>query len=87
MEMACKASHCWTIGPNTYLADSGASSHMGPGASSMFDIETKPCTIKVGDGNMLNVVQVGKRRCTLQPTNGPAVDMVLDKYKQVEGLL
>ena len=52
----------------------------------MFDLETKVGTIKVGDENMLNVVKVGKRQGTLQPTEVSPVDLVLDKYKQMDGL-
>ena len=37
----------------TYLADSGASSHMGPGDEGMFDLEKRKSTIKVGNGKIL----------------------------------
>ena len=54
------------IGINTYLADTGASSHMGPGDAGMFDIEKVKSSIKVGDGKHLPTEKVGKRKGVIQ---------------------
>jgi hypothetical protein len=50
------------IGPNTYLADSGASSHMGPGDAGMFDLIDESTTVRVGNGKHLPVAKVGKKK-------------------------
>ena len=87
MEVSSNATDQWKIGFNTYLADSGASSHMGPGDSGMFDlVQKKPCSIKVGDGNILEITKVGKRKGVLVQADGTETEIVLDRYKCVKGL-
>jgi hypothetical protein len=74
------------IGPNTYLADTGASSHMGPGDEGMFDFEDKSTTIKVGNGKHLSTGKIGKRKGTVIQQDGTEVQLTLKQYKQVPDL-
>jgi hypothetical protein len=74
------------IGPNTYLADSGASSHMGPGDTGMFDLEDKHATIRVGNGKQLETAKIGKRKGTIIQSDGSEVQIIMKQYKQVPGL-
>jgi len=59
LETAAASTTKWQIGPNTFLADSGASSHMGHCDAGMFDFQEKTCGIKVGDGNVHAVTKIG----------------------------
>ena len=43
-EMCSQAQEHWKVNPHTFLADTGASSHMGPGDTGMFDVEEHPQT-------------------------------------------
>jgi hypothetical protein len=74
------------IGPNTYLADSGASSHMGPGDAGMFDLEDKHATIRVGNGKQLETAKIGKRKGTVIQSDGSEVQIIMKQYKQVPDL-
>ena len=51
----------WQLGTHTFLADSGASSHMGHCDAGMFDFQRKSCGVKVGDGKTLAVAKIGKK--------------------------
>jgi len=46
LETAAASTTKWQIGPNTFLVDSGASSHMGHCDAGMFDFQMKTCGIK-----------------------------------------
>ena len=74
------------ITPYTYLADSGASSHMGPGDEGMTQLEDRQSAIKVGDGKVLESTKVGKRLGVAIQPGGKHIDISLSKYKQVPGL-
>ena len=74
------------IGPHTYLADSGASSHMGPGDAGMYDLTDKKTTVKIGDGKQIPVAKVGKRKGTVTQPDGSEVQVTLKQYKQVPDL-
>ena len=76
----------WQIGPNTFLADSGASSHMGHCDAGMFDFQEKTCGIKVGDGNVHAVTKIGKKSGILVQADGTQTNVVLENYKHVPGL-
>ena len=70
----------------TYLADSGASSHMGPGDEGMVDLEDRKLTIKVSNGKVLESVKIGKRLGVALQPGGKSIDICLTKYKCVPGL-
>jgi hypothetical protein len=75
------------LGPNTYLADTGASSHMGPGDTGMFDIKENKSSIKIGDGKGLPVQKVGKRKgIIIKQANGSEIQITMKHYKQVPDL-
>jgi len=86
LEMAASSMVKWQIGPNTFLADSGASSHMGHCDAGMFDLQDKTCGIKVGDGKTLAVTKIGKKSGILVQADGTKTNVVLENYKHVEGL-
>jgi len=66
----------WQIGSNTFLADSGASSHMGHCGARMFDFQEKT----------LAVTKIGKKSGILVQANGARTNVVLENYKHVPGL-
>jgi len=76
----------WDHGPHTFLADSGASSHMGHCDAGMFDFTTKSCGVKVGDGKTLTVSKIGKKAGILTHLDGTKMNIVLENYKHVPGL-
>ena len=73
--------------PNVYLADSGASCHMGPCNKGMFNIKSVTSDIKLGDGSILKAKCIGNKRVTVIQDDGTAVEVVLHDYKWVPGLL
>ena len=73
------------IGPNTYMCDSAATSHMGPGDEGMVDFENTKMGVKVGNGEMLEVSKVGKRKVLALQEKGN-ISATLGKYKQVPKL-
>ena len=72
---------------NMYLADSGASCHMGPCNKGMFNIRPATSDIKLGDGSILKVKCIGNKRVTVIQDDGTAIEVVLPDYKWVPGLL
>ena len=52
------------------LADSGATTHMGPSDDGMFDCKPGNGSIKVGNGELCEVVKVGKKRIKILQANG-----------------
>jgi len=76
----------WQIRPNTFLADSGASSHMGHCNTGMFDFQEKTCGIKIGNGNTMSITKIGKKSGMLVQADGTKTNVVLENYKHVEDL-
>ena len=73
-------------GPNTFLADTGASTHMGHSKAGMFDLEDSPSGVKIGDGKALAASALGKRKSMVVQADGTKVGVTLANYKCVEGL-
>ena len=71
---------------DTWLADSGASCHMGNSDDGMYDVTIIDEPITMGNGKSLRATKVGKLRRTVKQVNGHTVDIVLDGYKCVPGL-
>jgi Reverse transcriptase (RNA-dependent DNA polymerase)/gag-polypeptide of LTR copia-type len=71
---------------DTWLADSGASCHMGNSDEGMFDVTPIDEPITLGNGKSLRATKVGKLRRTVKQVNGDTVDIVLEGYKCVPGL-
>jgi Reverse transcriptase (RNA-dependent DNA polymerase) len=74
------------FGRDTWLADSGASCHMGNTDDGMFDVKAIDEPITMGNGKSLRATKVGKLRRTVKQVNGDTVDIVLEGYKCVPGL-
>ena len=74
--------------PHTFIADSGASSHMGPSAEGMYDFDKSedPSTIRFGIGKAQEAALVGSRRGTAVQVDGTRTALSLSRYKQVTGL-
>jgi len=73
----------WQLGPHTFLADSGTSSHMEHCDAGMFDFQRKSCGIKVGDGKTLAVANIGKKSVVLTHSDGTKMSIVIENYKLV----
>ena len=71
---------------DTWLADSGASCHMGNSDDGMFDATVIDEPITLGNGKALRATKVGKLRRTIKQCNGDTMDIVLEDYKCVPGL-
>jgi transposase InsO family protein len=90
-EFACVSSDkqkesAYKVHANTWLADSGASTHMGHCDQGMFDVEFDSTPVKIGDGKYLKGTRVGKKRCTVVQKDGSTLDVVLTGYKHVPSL-
>jgi hypothetical protein len=66
---------------DAWLADSGASCHMG-----MYDVTEIDESITMGNGNAIQATKVGKLCRTVKQVNGDHVDIILEGYKCVAGL-
>ncbi len=66
---------------NIWLADSGASCHMGPSDDGMFDCEIINEPVTVGTGQTVKAVKIGKRRTTVCQADGSTLNTVLPIYK------
>ena len=73
-------------GKRYWVADTGASNHMGPTDDNMFDTKPGTGTIKVGNGSYSPVIKVGKRQCTVKQQGFPNQSFILEEYKQVPDL-
>ena len=74
------------FGRDTWIADSGASTHLGNSEEGMFDVEEIKEPVTIGDGTKLYATKIGKKRCTVLQANGDTMDIVLDDYKFVPKL-
>jgi hypothetical protein len=85
-EFACPSMEKADFTRETWLADSGASCHMGNSEEGMFDITLIDEPITLGNGKSLRATKVGKLRRTVHQVNGDTLDIVLEGYKCVPGL-
>jgi len=76
----------YKLNPNTFLADSACSSHMGGCDAGMFDVKEEKCSIQTGYGKMLTSTKVGKKRVTVVQNDGTMIDIFLSPFKHVPGL-
>jgi hypothetical protein len=53
------------IGPNTWLANSGASCHLTNSDDGMFDVQVISAPDKIGNGKALTATKIGKMRRTI----------------------
>jgi len=76
----------YKLNPNTFLADSACSSHVGSCDDGMFDIKEEKCSVRIGNGKILTSTKVGKKRVTVVQKDGTMTDIVLSPFKHVRGL-
>ena len=69
--------------PNTFIADSGASSHMGPSSSGMFNITQQKSRVRFGAGPIQPISMVGRRKGEVILANGNRQPITLEKFKHV----
>jgi hypothetical protein len=74
------------IGPNTWLADIGASCHLTNSDDGMFDVHVISSPVKIGNRKALTATEIGKMRRTIIQKNGDTVDITLTEVKYVEDL-
>ena len=90
-ERKTKAEMCFTTLPMTglnhlWLADSGASTHMGPSKDGMFNIRPDRAHAQFRNGTVLQGLKVGDRRVTKIDLDGSQHSIVLKDFKHVPGL-
>jgi hypothetical protein len=71
---------------NTWIADSGASCHMGPTDDGMYDTTEIDNPIKIGNGRTLRAIKIGKLKKTIKQNDGSTLDIMLEEYKHVPSL-
>lgn len=72
--------------PNTWIGDTGATSHMCRDATMMFDVEEEDTNVKIGDGKLAAVKQRGKLRMKVKQRNGAEKTVVLSNVLHVPKL-
>ena len=76
----------YSFNRDTWLADSGASTHMGNSDEGMYEIEEIDSPVTIGDGKSLRATKVGKLRRTVVQADGKTMDVILPDYKCVPEL-
>ena len=71
---------------STWIADSGASTHMGNIDDGMVDVEEIDEGVKVGSGDRIRAVKKGTIRLTAMQRDGTTFDLALKDYKYVPNL-
>ena len=69
-----------------WLADSGASTHMGPSDEGMFNVRKVRSEVKLGNGEVLISDKIGDRRVCKMTDRGMEQSIVIKDYKHVPGL-
>ena len=69
-----------------WVADTGASTHMGNCDEGMFDTRDIDDDVRVGNGAGLKATKIGKKRVTIKQHNGDHLNVILTDYKFVPGL-
>jgi hypothetical protein len=71
---------------NIWIADTGASTHMGNSDAGMTDVTMINAPITIGDGKVLYAEKIGRKHATIIQQDGSLIDVVLQDYKYVPGL-
>ena len=74
------------ISKNIWLADSGASMHMGPDETGLTNVRTTDSSIKIGNGTYVKATKIGDKHVTLKQEDGTRIDIVLKDYMVVPEL-
>ena len=74
------------FGPNTWIGDTGASTHMGPTDDGMENVRSINEAISVGDGKPVIATKIGDKRVMVEQPDGTFEEMVLKDYMYAPGL-
>ena len=69
-----------------WIADSGASTHMGYDDAGMTDVKKIDSIISVGNGDELRATKIGDKHITIHQEDGTKVNIVLKDFKYVPNL-
>ena len=72
--------------PHTFIADSGASSHMEPSCLGMVDPQPSTYTVKFGTGEAQPVSKVGNRKGQVMQSDGSSTPLTMRTFKCVPNL-
>ena len=72
---------------DTWIGDTGASTHMGNSDAGMFDVKEINDPVRIGNGKVMRALKIGKLRRTVRQNDGQTFDIVLQDYKYVPGLM
>ena len=86
-EMILVANNSKSFNQNTWIADSGATTHMTNSLDGMFDLEDAKVSISVGDGRKMVTLKVGKWRGTAINSEGQEQKIVLTNVSYVPDLM
>ena len=75
-----------TFDSNTFLGDTGASTHMVGSDEGLYDYEEIDKSVVIGDGKELKATKLGKLKKTVHQVDGMTMDIVLEEVKFVPGL-
>ena len=74
------------ITKNTWIADSGASTHMGNSDEGMTDVRIIDSLVQIGNGSTSHATKIGKKHLTVISKDGSMMNVVLEDYKYVPDL-
>ena len=74
------------IGNNTWLGDTGASTHYVKSDEGMFDVKLIDEPVKVGNGKSMRATKVGSLKMTVLQANGDTKNITLENVKYVPEL-
>jgi len=86
-EIVLMANQCEKFDRYTWIADSGASSHMCNDLSVMVDLKDTNQTISIGDGRKMQAVKVGMVRGEVRKENGAMQQIVLTNVSYIPDLV
>ena len=71
---------------HTFIANTGASSHMGPSADGMINLSSSKTSVRFGVGANHPTTAVGGRKGEIVQLDGTKQNITLENYKQVPAL-
>ena len=86
-EMVLIANDMKKFKENTWVADSGATTHMCNSLEGMYDLEDSNLTISVGDGRSMSTVKVGKFKGSITDSEGKTTTVTLTNVSYVPELM
>ena len=76
-----------TVSPTTFIADSGATSHMRSSLEGMYDLEDHNVEVTIGDKTNMNCCQMGKYKGMVQLYDGTSMSITLHDELYVPQLM